>query len=79
MRETPRRGRSLALLVISDLCHAHTSALDLKKVFRYKKASTLWKKPYIMGFSGGFEQGKPGTALPELKIFISINTEGVNP
>jgi hypothetical protein len=55
------------------------TALDLKKVFRYKKASTLWKKPFIMGFSGGFEQGKPETALPELSTFITINKERVNP
>jgi hypothetical protein len=32
-----------------------------------------------MGFSGGFEQGKPGTALPELKKFISIKIVRVNP
>jgi hypothetical protein len=32
-----------------------------------------------MGFSGGFEQGKPGTALPELKRFISGNVKSVNP
>jgi len=33
----------------------------------------------IMGFSGGCEQGKPATALPELINFISINIERVNP
>jgi hypothetical protein len=32
-----------------------------------------------MGFSGGFEQGKPETALPGLKGFISVNVAGVNP
>jgi hypothetical protein len=32
-----------------------------------------------MGFSGGFEQGKPATALPDLMNFISINEERVNP
>jgi hypothetical protein len=26
----------------------------------------------LMGFSGGYEQEKPVTALPELKEFISI-------
>jgi len=33
----------------------------------------------LMGYSGGFEQGKPVTALPELKRFISINVKMVNP
>ena len=32
-----------------------------------------------MGFSGGFEQGKPDTALPELKNVISVKLMGVNP
>ena len=32
-----------------------------------------------MGFSGGFEQGKPETALPELGRFIPVNAGGVNP
>jgi hypothetical protein len=60
------------------MAHSQES-IDLNKLLRYKKASTLWKKPYIMGFSGGFEQGKPATALPELINFISINIERVNP
>ena len=33
----------------------------------------------LMGFSGGFEQGKPATALPELIELISTNRNGVNP
>jgi hypothetical protein len=33
----------------------------------------------FMGFSGGFEQGKPETALPELKRFIPVNMPRVNP
>jgi hypothetical protein len=32
-----------------------------------------------MGFSGGFEQGKPDTALPELKNVIPVKVKGVNP
>ncbi len=32
-----------------------------------------------MGFSGGFEQGKPETALPELIRFIPGNVKRVNP
>ncbi len=32
-----------------------------------------------MGFSGGFEQGKPETALPELRRFIPVNVKWVNP
>jgi hypothetical protein len=32
-----------------------------------------------MGFSGGFEQGKPETALPELRRFIAVNVKRVNP
>ena len=32
-----------------------------------------------MGLSGGFEQGKPETALPELKRLIPVNTKRVNP
>ncbi len=32
-----------------------------------------------MGFSGGFEQGKPETALPELRRFIPVNVKKVNP
>jgi hypothetical protein len=54
-------------------------SIDLKTFFRYKKASTFWKKPYIMGLSRGFEQGKPATALPELINSISTNIERVNP
>ncbi len=33
----------------------------------------------LMGFSGGFEQGKPGTALPELRSHIPVNMKRVNP
>jgi len=32
----------------------------------------------LMGFSGGFEQGKPSTALPELDPFIAANASRVN-
>ena len=32
-----------------------------------------------MGFSGGFEQGKPETALPELTGLIPVNMKKVNP
>ena len=32
-----------------------------------------------MGFSGGFKQGKPETALPELKGVIPAKIKGVNP
>ncbi|MGD8208790.1 MAG: hypothetical protein PVI42_02850 [Desulfobacterales bacterium] len=32
-----------------------------------------------MGFSGGFEQGKPDTALPELKNVIPVKVKVVNP
>jgi hypothetical protein len=32
-----------------------------------------------MGFSGGFEQGKPETALPYLRSFIPVNVKRVNP
>ena len=37
------------------------------------------EEAYKMGFSGGFEQGKPETALPELRRFIPVNEERVNP
>jgi hypothetical protein len=37
------------------------------------------EEAFSMGFSGGFEQGKPGTALPELKRFIPVNMKKVNP
>ena len=37
------------------------------------------EEAFLMGFSGGFEQGKPATALPELTIFISIKIARVNP
>jgi len=37
------------------------------------------EEAFIMGFSGGFEQGKPATALPELINSISIIVERVNP
>jgi hypothetical protein len=33
----------------------------------------------LMGFSGGFEQGKPVTALPELNWFIPGKILQVNP
>ena len=33
----------------------------------------------LMGFSGGFEQGKPETALPGLRRFIPVNVTRVNP
>jgi len=36
------------------------------------------EEAFFMGFSGGFEQGKPATALPELIDSISTNIEGVN-
>ena len=37
------------------------------------------EEAFIMGFSGGCEQGKPATALPELDDFIAINLKRVNP
>ncbi len=37
------------------------------------------EEAFLMGISGGFEQGKPATALPDLINFISINIERVNP
>jgi len=37
------------------------------------------EEAFIMGFSGGFEQGKPATALPGLSNFIPINIKRVNP
>jgi hypothetical protein len=36
------------------------------------------EEAFLMGFSGGFEQGKPETALPELNGFITANGLGVN-
>ena len=33
----------------------------------------------LMGFSGGFEQGKPDAALPELRSQIPVNAKRVNP
>jgi len=47
--------------------------VDLNVRIRYRKASTNMEEACLMGFSGGFEQEKPVTALPELKEFISIN------
>jgi len=44
-----------------------------------KKPPRIWKKPYIMGISGGFEQEKPAKALLELRIFIATKDIGVNP
>jgi len=32
-----------------------------------------------IGFSGGFEQGKPETALPELRRFILVTVKRINP
>jgi len=37
------------------------------------------EEAFLMGFSGGFEQGKPETALPELINSISTIIERVNP
>jgi len=37
------------------------------------------EEAFLMGFSGGFEQGKPATALPDLIDSISINIQRVNP
>jgi len=37
------------------------------------------EEAFIKGFSGGFEQGKPAMALPELSNFIPINIKRVNP
>jgi len=37
------------------------------------------EEAFITGFSGGFEQGKPATALPELINSISIKIERVDP
>jgi len=55
-------------------------SIDLKKFFRYKKEKPpLNGRSLLMGFSGGFEQGKPATALPELINFISIKIKRVNP
>jgi hypothetical protein len=36
------------------------------------------EEAWSMGFSGGFEQGKPETALPELSMVISIKIKWVN-
>jgi len=37
------------------------------------------EEAFFMGFSGGFEQGKPATALPEVDCFIPGNILQVNP
>jgi hypothetical protein len=37
------------------------------------------EEAFLMGFSGGFEQGKPATALPELAWYIPGNFLQVNP
>jgi hypothetical protein len=55
------------------------SLLDLQRKFRYKKASTCWKKPFFIGIQWRLEQGKPETALPELINPISTNIKRVNP
>jgi hypothetical protein len=44
-----------------------------------KKSPHLMEEACKMGLSGGFEQGKPETALPELKRLIPVNTKRVNP
>jgi hypothetical protein len=36
------------------------------------------EEAFLMGFSGGSEQGKPATALPELDGFIPVNILQVN-
>jgi len=36
------------------------------------------EEAYIMGFNGGFEQGKLMAALPELWGFIPVKEEQVN-
>jgi hypothetical protein len=53
--------------------------VDLRRCFRYKKASTNLEEACLMGFDGGFEQEKPARALLELGLFISIITLTVNP
>jgi hypothetical protein len=53
--------------------------VDLKARIRYKKASTKMEEASLMGFSGGFEQEKPMTALLELKALIPAKQIRVNP
>ncbi|MBL7180089.1 MAG: hypothetical protein ISS65_07755 [Desulfobacterales bacterium] len=53
--------------------------VDFKLLIRYKKASTEMEEAYLMGFSGGSEEGKLVTALLQLDPRISIKTLRVNP
>jgi hypothetical protein len=52
--------------------------LIIKRYFDIKSLH-LMEEACSMGFSGGFEQGKPETALPELRRFIPVNGKWVNP
>ena len=42
----------------------------------YKKASTNLERSLLMGYSGGFKQGKPGKALPELTEICNSKITG---
>lgn len=41
--------------------------IDFNTLFRYKKSLHRKRRSLLMGFSGGFKQGKPGKALLELE------------
>jgi hypothetical protein len=51
--------------------------IDFNTLFRYKKSLHRKRRSLLMGFSGGFKQGKPGKALLELEqVCTSKNKVG---
>lgn len=55
-----------SFFIVSSQLMATYINIDFNFLIRYRKASTEMEEACIMGFSGGFEQGKLVTALPEL-------------
>jgi hypothetical protein len=49
--------------------------VDFKTLFRYKKSLHRKRRSLLMGFSGGFKQGKPGKALLELEQDCTSKTQ----
>jgi hypothetical protein len=60
---------------IESICQEN---IDFNTLFRYKKSLHRKRRSLLMGFSGGFKQGKPGKALLELEQVVSVKLKWVN-
>ena len=66
-RENIKTRNSRLLESANSIVSVCQENIDFNTLFRYKKSLHRKRRSLLMGFSGGFKQGKPGKALLELE------------